>query len=107
MKKYFMLAIAAMALTFVSCSKSPEAQAEDYVEQMGEAVKAGDLEKITKVAQEAEKWYNNLSPEEKEKVDAFLQEKGLDLLGGATDAAKSKLEDAAEDLKDAVGGFLE
>ena len=125
MKKYFMLAIAAMALTFVSCSKSPEAQAEEYVEQMTEAMKDGNVKEFAKLAKESQEWYNGLSKEDREKVDAFLIEKGEDMFGGAVDAAKGELEDAAEDLqgeledaaedledaaedlKEAIGGLLE
>lgn len=125
MKKYFMLAIAAMALTFVSCNKSPEAKAEDYVEQMEKALKNGDLEEFAKVAQESQEWYNGLSQEDQEKVDAVLKEKGEEMLNDAAGAVKDKveeaaeglgedledaaedLEDAAEDLKEAVGGLFD
>ena len=98
MKKYFVLAIAAMALTFFSCNTSPEAKAEDYIEQMQKALNNGDLEEFGKVAHKCQEWYEGLSKEDQKKVDAILIEKSEDMLNSAANAAKEKIEGTAKDL---------
>lgn len=74
MKKLFMIALAAMSLSMVSCSKSVEDKAKDYVHKLLDAEKAGDREAMKEIEKEAEEWENTLTDEEKEKVHKAAEE---------------------------------
>lgn len=74
MKKLFMIALAAMSLSMVSCSKSVEDKAKDYVHKLLDAEKAGDREAMKEIEKEAEEWENSLTDEEKEKVHKAAEE---------------------------------
>ena len=72
MKKALLTASAAlMLLLSVAACKSVEDKAKDYANDMKEAIAKGDYEKATKIAAEAEEWYNGLSDADKAKVDAL------------------------------------
>lgn len=88
MKKFFFVAIAAMALTFTSCSKDPVAQDKEYMEQAIKAAEDADYEKLAKVMVEAKKWQEGLKDEDKDAVKEFekseeakkLEEKMMDAM---------------------------
>lgn len=67
MKKFAFICLAALGLTFASCSKTPEQKAVSYCNEMLEAMQDGDMGKAMEVAMEAEKWQNSL-PEEEQKA---------------------------------------
>lgn len=73
MKKYFFIAIAAVALTFTSCSKDPVEKTKDYCEQMLKAYEEGDTEKGDKIKEEADEWEKTLSEEDKQKVKDYME----------------------------------
>ncbi len=74
MKKFFMIALAAMSLSLVSCKKSVEDQAKAYVDALIEAKNNNDFAKMLEIATEVEKWQSTLSEEDKAKADAAGEE---------------------------------
>lgn len=70
MKKFF-LVLAAVAL-FVAC-KSPAEKAQDYADDIAEAIKEGDTEKAEEIAKEAEEWYNGLDEDEKKEANEAMK----------------------------------
>ncbi|MCQ2196520.1 MAG: hypothetical protein MJZ60_03240 [Bacteroidaceae bacterium] len=97
MKKFFVIALAAMSMTFVSCKKSVEAQAEAYVQQVYEASQKNDIEGMMKIAKEAEEWMNGLSAEDKAKAEAAAEKKSI-----ALGMKEEHSEEAAEEAEAAV-----
>ncbi|MCQ2197353.1 MAG: hypothetical protein MJZ60_07530 [Bacteroidaceae bacterium] len=103
MKKIFVIALAAMSMTFVSCKKSVEAQAEDYVQRVYDATQKKDMEAMMKIGLEAEEWMNSLSPEDKAKAEAAAQKK-MEALGGMKETSEEveEAEAAVEEAAEAV-----
>ncbi len=99
MKKFFVIALAAMSMTFVSCKKSVEDQAKAYAVKMMEAEKSGDKDKMNALQQEMEEWGKSLSEEDQKKVKAAMEDVIME------EAAK-QLGVSVEELK-ANGGGLE
>lgn len=103
MKKIFVIALAALSMTFVSCKKNVEDQAKDYVDQMMEVLKSGDEEKGEAIETEYQKWMESLSEEDQAKAKKVMEDemmKHLPELLGAMGGAMGELEDATEELKD-------
>jgi hypothetical protein len=71
MKKIWMIAAVACAALMVACS-SPEDKAKDFAKQMKEA--GDDKAKIEKIKAEADKYYEGLDKEDKEKFDKAFAE---------------------------------
>lgn len=71
MKKFFILAIAAMALSFNSCTKKPVDQAKDLVEEMIDAAENKDIEKLVKVAKEVKELDDKLTDEDEKALDEW------------------------------------
>lgn len=74
MKKIFVIALAAMSMTFVSCKKSVEAQVKAYCEQMIAAEEAGDKEKLAAIEKESEAWIKSLSEEDQQKAKEISEQ---------------------------------
>ncbi len=74
MKKIFVIALAAMSMTFVSCKKGIETQAKAYCEQMIAAEEAGDKEKMAVIEKESEEWIKSLSAEEQQKAKEISEQ---------------------------------
>lgn len=106
MKKYFVIALAAMSMTFVSCKKKTvEEQAQAYVEQLMEAEKAGDAEKSAKIQKEMEEWAKGLSQEDQMKAGMIMLKAmapAMEEASAAIDEATEELSDVAEEAADAV-----
>lgn len=106
MKKYFVIALAAMSMTFVSCKKKTvEEQAQAYVEQLMEAEKAGDAEKSAKIQKEMEEWAKGLSQEDQMKAGMIMLKTmapAMEEASAAIDEATEELSDVAEEAADAV-----
>ncbi len=96
MKKFFVIALAAMSMTFVSCKKSVEAQAEAYVQECYDAMEKKDMDKMMKVAEEAEKWMNSLSDEDKAKAEKAAEAKSIALGMKEPLQAEAEAEDEVE-----------
>lgn len=101
MKKFFVIALAAMSLTVVSCKKSVEDQAKEYAEKVVDAFKSGDMAKIQTIGDEAEKWMAGLSEADQAKAKAIMEEAttkaAQELFGGLAE----ELEDATDELDEA------
>lgn len=80
MKKLFVL-LAACAM-FAACS-SPGDKAIDYMEDLMEASKDGDYEKVQKIDKEMKEWFESLDDEERkeaeEALEKWLEKNGDDL----------------------------
>lgn len=73
MKKIFMLVAVAMAAFMISCG-SPADKGKDYGEQMVEALKSEDTEKIESLTKEMDDLMKDYSDEEKaEFTKAYLE----------------------------------
>lgn len=48
----------------VSCSTNVKDKAKSYAEELKEATKEGDTEKVAEVTEEFQEWVEGLSPEE-------------------------------------------
>ena len=70
MKKFFMLAIVAMSMTFAACSGGVEGKAKSMCESIIEAIKKGDMGTATKIDKEMTEWVSTLSAKDVEKVKA-------------------------------------
>ena len=73
MKKLFMLAIVAVGMSFAACSGGVESKMQSYTNDIISAIKAGDMEKVEKIGQEAAEWEKSLSPEDKQKLEEVGQ----------------------------------
>lgn len=74
MKKFFVIALAAMSMTLVSCKKSVEDQAKAYAAQAVEILKNGsDMDKMKALESEFEAWANGLSEEDQKKVEEIME----------------------------------
>ncbi len=104
MKKFFVIALAAMSMTFVSCKKSVEAQAEAYVQQIYDATQKKDMDALMKISMEAEAWMNGLSAEDKAKAEAVAEKKMVELgMKETSDEAEAEeVEAAVEEAAEAV-----
>ena len=98
MKKIFVIALAALSMSFVSCTKkSVEEQAKEYAKQMMEA---DDMDKAVKVNAEMQKWLEGLSEEDQLKASkAFLEV--------SNDMGMSKLESAVEEAGDEASAAIQ
>ncbi len=108
MKKLFVILLAACGLVVVSCT-SVEDKAKNYADEMVQAMKDGDMEKLQKIGKEYDEWAEGLSAEDKEKATKAVMEKLPDIqgaigsmLGGAMDNAADALENATDDASDAM-----
>lgn len=107
MKKFFIVALAAMSMTFVSCGKkSVEDQAKAYAEQMIQMEESGDNSKYEALAKEIDEWGKSLSEEEKAKAEkvfeAAMMEYANKKLGIDAETLKEAAEDTAEEATEAV-----
>lgn len=98
MKKLFLSAaiIALSSLMFSCSSNDPIEKFKDYQKEIAEYASQKDIDKMKETAEEYDKWYNNLSSEDKEKVDQYINENKEQVesaLKGAQDAMK--LEESA------------
>lgn len=103
MKKFFVIALAAMSMTLVSCKKSVEDQAISYFEQMMDAEKAGDAEKAAKISAEAEEWMKGLSAEDQAKCKAAVEKKMMEEVQkqlGLTDEQMKEMQSTEEGTED-------
>ncbi len=114
MKKIFVIALAALSISFVSCTKKTvEEQAKEYAEQIMEAEKAGDKEKAAKISDEMEKWAETLSEEDQQKagmavLSVVMGDMDLDSLGDdVEEAVDEATEEVSEAVEDAVAGVEE
>lgn len=106
MKKIFIIALAALSMSFVSCTKKTvEEQAKEYAEQMMEAEKAGDKEKAAKISAEMEKWAEGLSEEDQQKAGMAI----LSVAFGNMDMSDlgSDAEEAVEEAEESVDEAVE
>lgn len=106
MKKYFVIALAAMSMTFVSCKKKTvEEQAQAYVEQLMEAEKAGDAEKSAKIQKEMEEWAKGLSQEDQMKAGMIMLKAmapAMEEASAAIDEATEAVEEIADEAEEAA-----
>lgn len=96
MKKFFILAIAAMALSFNSCTKKPVDQVKDLVEEMIDAAENKDVEKFVKVAKEFKELDDKLTDEDEKAFDEWSETEEGKKTGERLQKATIKM---MEDLK--------
>jgi len=96
MKKYLMIALAALSFTLVSCQKSVEDQAIEYAEEMKTAVKEMDFKKAAEINKEYQKWFESLSQEDKEIATKAM----INISGADIDGLQDKIDEAVEDIQD-------
>ena len=78
MKKFFIVALAVMSISFVSCKKQTvEDQAKDYAEKVISAIKSGKESAMSQLDTEIEEWMKGLSAEDQTKVKAIIEEASL------------------------------
>lgn len=109
MKKFFVIALAAISLSMVSCKSAEEKQCEAYVEQLNKAMEADDTEGAIKAAHEMKDWMAGLSADQQANLDKALGEDGkaaMEQLLGMVDLLESlqnfDIEEPAEDLDEAA-----
>lgn len=124
MKKIFVIALAAMSMTLVSCKKNVEDKAISYFEQMMEAEKAGDSDKAAKISAEAEEWMKGLSPEDQAKCKAAVEKKMMEEVqkqlglsdeemkkmkeeGGTLEGMEEEADEAVEAIEEAADEAVE
>lgn len=71
MKKFFMMALVAGAAFMMACG-GVASKAESFANDIAEATKAGDAEKVASLTKEMEEYVNGLSEEEKAEFDAVF-----------------------------------
>lgn len=103
MKKFFIVALAAMSMTFVSCGKkSVEDQAKAYAEQMIQMEESGDNSKYEALAKEIDEWGKSLSEEEKAKAEKVFEAAMMEYANKKLGIDAETLKEAAEDTTEAV-----
>lgn len=81
MKKLWMLVVVACAALFVACSV--ESKAEEFAEDLFEAVESGNFNKASELIDEIDKYMSSLSGEDLEEF-SFAFENRLNELGTST-----------------------
>ena len=100
MKKFFVMALAAMSITLMSCSNGVEAKAQEFADKTVEIMKSGNMMKLTELAKEVEEYTNTLSEDDKKLFVEAMQR--------YTEAHKADYEQAAkEGIGNALGGLKE
>lgn len=111
MKKFFIIALAAMSMTFVSCKKDVEAQAKEYATKAIDLMKSGDNDKLAEFEKEVEAWSNGLSAEDQAKAKKVMEDEVMkalpELLGAAMGAGVESVEDAADAAEEAADAVEE
>jgi len=106
-----MIALAAASLTMTSCKKEDvDAKAKEYAEKIVDAMMNSDEQEMIKLSEEAEKWMEGLSEEDKAKANAAFDKAGKEaaekMFGGLAeglDSATEEIESAGAELEEAAG----
>ncbi|MBQ0049282.1 MAG: hypothetical protein KBT12_03440 [Bacteroidales bacterium] len=73
MKKFFMIAVAAVSMTLASCGGSVESKVNGYMDDLSEAIAKKDLGKMMSIATDMQEWEKGLSEEDKKAAEAAAE----------------------------------
>lgn len=116
MKKVFFMACLAASMLFMSCGNAPEDKMKAYMEDMVEAVKAGDMDKVEKLQKEVAEWQASLSDDEKKAVadwgaseDAqkLYQDFVKEMSSAAMNSINEQIENLSGDIQEVADGFAD
>ncbi|MCQ2196830.1 MAG: hypothetical protein MJZ60_04820 [Bacteroidaceae bacterium] len=94
MKKFFIIALAAMSLSFtmVSCKSAEEKKCTEYVDQINKCLEGDDTAGAIKAADELQEWMNGLNDDQKKSLKDAIGadgESALETLLGMVNMLKS------------------
>ncbi len=72
MKKFFVIALAAMSLSMVSCKSAEEKKCIEYVEQISKCMESEDTAGAIKACDEMQEWMQSLNGEQQESLKKAL-----------------------------------
>lgn len=74
MKKFFMIAVAAISMTLASCGGgSIESKVNGFMDDLSTAIADKDLTKMMSIATEMQEWEKGLSDEDKKAAEAAAE----------------------------------
>lgn len=99
MKKFFIIALAALSMTMVSCKTENQKKAEAMLEKVGKAMNDGDVDAATAAYAEFKTWYDALDEKGKKDVGSEDVIKKIDDNMASISSSIATIDAAAEQLE--------